>query len=243
MRLHHPGEPLQLDDIPAPTPRAGEIAVKVLACGVCRTDLHIVDGELPSHRSPLVPGHQVVGRVVQLGDGVDDLRLGQRVGIPWLGHACGHCPYCIEDRENLCDTPEFTGYDRDGGYAEFATAYAAYCLPLPDGYGDVEIAPLLCAGLIGHRAYRRADGDAVGLIGFGASAHIVCQIAVADGRRVYAFTRPGDVASQALARELGCPWAHLDIAPRMTSASGDELAKGAAGEPVRLLFAFIESST
>lgn len=207
MRLHHPGEPLSLDEVPVPVAGPGEVLVKVLACGVCRTDLHIVDGELPPHRAPVVPGHEVVGRVVGLGAGVEGLASGQRVGIPWLGHACGHCPYCMQGRENLCDTPEFTGYDRDGGYAEFAVAHADYCIPLPDGYEDAEIAPFLCAGLIGHRAYRRAAGEALGLIGFGASAHVTCQMAIADGRRVYAFTRPGDTATQDFARTLGSRWA------------------------------------
>jgi len=207
MRLHHPGERLRLDEVPEPKAGPGEVVVRVLACGVCRTDLHIVDGELPPHRSPIIPGHEVVGRITHLGKRVAGLELGQRVGIPWLGHACGHCSYCVHGHENLCDTPQFTGYDRDGGYAEYAVASADYCIPLPDGYGDAEIAPLLCAGLIGHRAYRRADGEALGLIGFGASAHITCQVAIADGRRVYAFTRPGDTATQDFARELGCRWA------------------------------------
>ncbi|HVY50679.1 MAG TPA: zinc-dependent alcohol dehydrogenase family protein [Devosia sp.] len=208
MRLHHPREPLRLDTIPEPRPGAGEIVVRVLACGVCRTDLHIVDGELAQHRAPLVPGHEVVGRIVEIGAGVNELRLGQRVGIPWLGHACGHCPYCRTGRENLCDTPAFTGYDRDGGYAEFAVAEGDFCVPLPDGYADAAIAPLLCAGLIGFRSYRRAgEGRTLGLFGFGAAAHIICQLAIADGRTVFAFTRPGDTEGQRFARSLGCAWA------------------------------------
>ena len=208
MRLHHPNGPLQLDEVDAPTAGPGEVVVKVLACGVCRTDLHIIDGELPPHRRPIIPGHEVVGRVVALGDGVETLSIGQRVGIPWLGHTCGQCDYCTHGHENLCDAPAFTGYDRDGGYAEFAAADAAYCIPIPASYRDAEVAPLFCAGLIGYRAYRRAgEGKAIGLIGFGAAAHIICQIAVADGRGVYALTRPGDIASQDFARALGCTWA------------------------------------
>lgn len=208
MRLHEPGQPLRLETIDRPKARPGEVVLRVLACGVCRTDLHIVDGELAPHRNPVVPGHEVVGEIVELGTGVGDLQIGQRVGIPWLGQACGHCPYCVAGHENLCDTPIFTGYDRDGGYAEFAVANATFCLPLPDGYGDAEIAPLLCAGLIGFRSYRAAgNGHALGLIGFGAAAHIICQIALEDGRRVFAFTRPGDTDTQTFARGLGCQWA------------------------------------
>lgn len=208
MRLHGSGRRLELETVADPVPQAGEVVVRVLACGVCRTDLHIVDGELPPHRSPVTPGHEVVGRIVMLGSGVEGLSAGQRVGIPWLGHVCGQCPYCRDHHENLCDAPSFTGYDRDGGYAEFAAAEADFCIPLPDSYGDAEIAPLLCAGLIGYRAYRRAGaGEAIGLVGFGAAAHIICQVAVADGRRVYAFTRPGDTANQDFARSLGCTWA------------------------------------
>jgi len=208
MRLHAPGERLRFETVADPVPLAGEVVVRVLACGVCRTDLHIVDGELPPHRSPIIPGHEVVGRIVALGSGVEDLAVGQRVGIPWLGHACGRCPYCAEHRENLCDTPSFTGYDRDGGYAEFAAAEAAFCIPLPQSYSDAEIAPLLCAGLIGYRSYQAAgEVRVLGLIGFGAAAHIICQVAVADGRTVFAFTKPGDSAGQDFAKSLGCRWA------------------------------------
>lgn len=208
MRLHAPGEPLRLDDVERPVAGPGQVLVKVLACGVCRTDLHIADGELPPHRSPIVPGHELVGRIVELGAGVDGVAVGQRVGIPWLGHACGVCPYCQGGRENLCDAPEFTGYDRDGGYAEYAAADARFCFPLPDGYSDAEAAPLLCAGLIGYRSYRRAGpGRVMALIGFGAAAHLICQVAIAEGRTVFALTRPGDVASQKFARSLGCAWA------------------------------------
>jgi len=208
MRLHKPGEALRLDAVPDPVPQAEEVLVRVLACGVCRTDLHIVDGELVPHRSPIILGHEIVGRILATGNAVEGLSVGQRVGIPWLGHACGRCPYCSEGRENLCDSPAFTGYDRDGGYAELAVADAAVCFPLPDGYSDTEAAPLLCAGPIGYRAYRRAgEAKTLGLIGFGAAAHILAQIAIADGRTVYAFTRPGDGDAQRFALSLGCSWA------------------------------------
>jgi len=222
MRLHLPGEPLRLEEIPQPVAGPGEVVVKVLACGVCRTDLHILDGELPLHRSPITLGHEVVGRVTELGADVSGLAVGQRVGIPWLGHTCGHCSYCTEGHENLCDTPLFTGYDWDGGYAEYASARAAYCIPLPDRYGDAEVAPLLCAGLIGYRSYRRAgDGRVLGLIGFGAAAHIICQLAVADGRTVFAFTRPGDIESQKFSLDLGCAWAGStdDVPPESLDAA------------------------
>lgn len=208
MRLHQPGKPLQLDEIERPQAAAGEIVVRVLACGVCRTDLHIVDGELASKTTPLVPGHEIVGRIVEVGEGVTSLVVGQRVGVPWLGHTCGCCPYCSEGHENLCDHPLFTGYDRDGGYAEYTAAEAAFCFPLPDAYDDAEIAPLLCAGLIGYRSYRRAGpGRNLGLIGFGAAAHIICQLARDDGRKVFAFTRSGDHEGQEFARSLGVVWA------------------------------------
>ena len=222
MRLHLPGEPLRLEEIPRPVAGLGEVVVRVLACGVCRTDLHIVDGELPLRKSPIILGHEVVGRIAELGADVSGLVVGQRVGIPWLGHACGQCPYCAAGHENLCDTPAFTGYDRDGGYAEYAAAEAAYCIPLPDRYGDAEVAPLLCAGLIGYRSYRRAgDGRVLGLIGFGAAAHIICQLAVADGRTVFAFTRPGDIESQKFSLDLGCAWAGStdDVPPQPLDAA------------------------
>jgi propanol-preferring alcohol dehydrogenase len=199
MVLSRPRERLQLEEIAEPEPRPGELLVRVRACGVCRTDLHIVDGELPRPKLPLVLGHQIVGEVV--GDG-------RRVGIPWLGWTDGVCRYCESGRENLCDRAQFTGYDRDGGYAELAVADARYCLPLPDGFGDVDAAPLLCAGLIGYRALRLAgDAETLGLYGFGASAHIVAQVARHQGRRVFAFTRDGDVDGQHFARTLGAVWA------------------------------------
>jgi alcohol dehydrogenase, propanol-preferring len=188
-------------------PAPGEALVAVHACGVCRTDLHIVDGEVRADRYPLIPGHQVVGTVLATGDGAD-VEPGARIGIPWLGWTDGTCRYCTSGRENLCVDARFTGLDIDGGYATRTTADTRYCFPLPDGYGDLEAAPLLCAGLIGHRALRMTGGaERLGLYGFGASAHIVCQIARHQGRRVFAFTRADDTASQAFARELGCEWA------------------------------------
>jgi propanol-preferring alcohol dehydrogenase len=194
-----PGRPLQERDLPVPEPGAGELLVRVAACGVCRTDVHIADGELPDAKLPLVLGHQVVGRIEGSG---------QRVGIPWLGWACGECRYCRSGRENLCDQARFTGYHRDGGFAEYTVADERFCLALPDGYGDVEAAPLLCAGLIGYRALRfTGDGERLGLYGFGASAHIVAQVARHQGRRVFAFTRPGDDSAQEHARTLGAEWA------------------------------------
>jgi len=204
MVLEAPGTELQEGEIRRPELRPGQVRIRVGACGVCRTDLHIRDGELPDPKLPLVLGHQVVGNVIEGNDFAD----GARVGIPWLGWTCGECRYCRTGRENLCDRARFTGYTLDGGYAEEVVADARYCLPLPDGPSDEELAPLLCAGLIGYRALR-ASGDAkrLGLYGFGASAHIVAQLAGHEGRRVFAFTRPGDETAQALARELGAAWA------------------------------------
>jgi propanol-preferring alcohol dehydrogenase len=208
MMLESPRSPLVLRERPLPVPRAGEILIAVAACGVCRTDLHVVDGELPDPKLPLVPGHEIVGRVAQIGAGVTGFVLGQRIGVPWLGHTCGVCPYCSTDRENLCDTPLFTGYTRDGGYASHAVADAKFCFPLPEQGHDAELAPLLCAGLIGWRSYRMAgEGSALGLYGFGAAAHILAQVAIWQGRRVHAFTRAGDTAAQAFARSLGAVWA------------------------------------
>jgi alcohol dehydrogenase, propanol-preferring len=208
MVLERPHTPLALRERSVPSPQAGEILVAVSACGVCRTDLHVVDGELPHPKLPIVPGHEIVGRVAATGEGVSGFALGQRVGVPWLGHTCGICPYCRSGRENLCDAPLFTGYTRDGGYATHAVADANYCFPLPDGIGDAEAAPLLCAGLIGWRSYRMAgEGRDLGLYGFGAAAHILAQVARAQERRVYAFTRSGDKAAQDFARALGAVWA------------------------------------
>jgi propanol-preferring alcohol dehydrogenase len=198
-------------EIDAPVPGADEVLVRVHACGVCRTDLHLLDGEVTVPRLPVVPGHQIVATVVEagVGDSAGELlSQGSRVGVPWLGWTCGECRFCRSGRENLCDRARFTGRDIDGGFAEFAVVDRRYCFPLPDRYGDLEIAPLLCAGLIGYRALRMAgDGERIGLYGFGASAHIVAQLAQAEGRSVFAFTRAGDARTQAFARELGADWA------------------------------------
>ena len=208
MVLNRPRTPLEWTDLPDRQPGPGEIRVKVLACGVCRTDLHVLDGDLPDQSSPIVPGHEIVGRIDALGAGVEGLRLGERVGIPWLGHTCGVCPYCVGGRENLCDHPLFTGCTRDGGFATATIADARFAFPLGDVGADVALAPLLCAGLIGWRSLTIAgDGKRLGLYGFGAAAHIVAQVAKWQGRSVYGFTRPGDVATQAFARTLGVTWA------------------------------------
>ncbi|HXW23823.1 MAG TPA: zinc-dependent alcohol dehydrogenase family protein [Xanthobacteraceae bacterium] len=208
MVLERPGTPLVMRTRPVPAPGTGEVLVEIAACGVCRTDLHVVDGELPDPALPLVPGHEIVGRVAALGPGVAGLALGARVGVPWLGATCGMCPYCRDNRENLCDRPVFTGYTRDGGYATHAVADARFCFPLPQDADPVALAPLLCAGLIGWRSYRMAGaGQSLGIYGFGAAAHILAQVAVWQGRRVYAFTRPGDEAAQAFASRLGAAWA------------------------------------
>ena len=201
--------PLAMRERKTPSPAEGEILVEIAACGVCRTDLHVVDGELPHPKLPIIPGHEIVGRVAALGAGVAGFALGQRVGVPWLGFTCGICPYCRAGRENLCDHPLFTGYTRDGGYASRVLADARYCFALPHGMDDGEIAPLLCAGLIGWRSYRMAgeSAHAIGLYGFGAAAHILCQAATWQGRRVYAFTRAGDTAAQSFAISLGAVWA------------------------------------
>ena len=205
MVLDEPGKPLRETELPDPEPGDGQVLVEVSACGVCRTDLHVVDGELPKPKLPLVVGHQIVGRV--LGGG-ERFSPGDRIGIPWLGWTDGECRYCGSGRENLCDNARFTGYTLDGGYAELAVADDRYCVPVPDAYADAEAAPLLCAGLIGYRALRMVgDGERLGLYGFGASAHIVAQVARHEGRRVFAFTRAGDEAAQSLALELGAEWA------------------------------------
>jgi propanol-preferring alcohol dehydrogenase len=207
MVLERIGAPLVMRERPLPAPGETEVLIAVSACGVCRTDLHVVDGELPHPRLPLVPGHEIVGRIAALGGGVTGFAVGERVGVPWLGSTCGVCPYCRDGRENLCDAPQFTGYTRDGGYATHVVADARFTFRLGDGMGDAEIAPLLCAGLIGWRSYRMAgEGRTLGLYGFGAAAHILTQVAVAQGRKVYAFTRRGDAASQAFARALGAAW-------------------------------------
>ena len=208
MVLERPKTPLVMRERPLPAPRPGEVLIEVAACGVCRTDLHVVDDELPDVRCPIVPGHEIVGRVAALGVGVSGFAIGARVGVPWLGATCGVCPYCRSARENLCDVPVFTGYTRDGGYATHAIADARYCFPLSAEDDDAALAPLLCAGLIGWRSYRMAgEGAALGIYGFGAAAHILCQVAVWQGRRVHAFTRGGDTAAQDFARALGAVWA------------------------------------
>jgi propanol-preferring alcohol dehydrogenase len=207
MVLRQPGTPLEWSECPEPVPGPGEVRVRVAACGVCRTDLHVVDGELPNPKSPIIPGHQIVGRVEALGAQVTSLEVGQRVGIPWLGHTCGHCDYCLVGSENLCDQPLFTGYTRDGGFATATVADAGFAFPLPEQGSDESLAPLLCAGLIGWRALRLAEaGNRIGLYGFGAAAHIMAQVLRWQGREVYAFTRPGDVRTQSFARELGAVW-------------------------------------
>lgn len=200
--------PLRLAEVPAPEPGLGRVRIRVHVCGLCRTDLHVLDGELTKPELPLILGHQIVGEIVETGSGVEDLRTGERVGVPWLGWTCGVCAYCRSGRENLCDVAAFTGYDIDGGYAEFAIADARYCFRIDDSFSDVQAAPLLCAGLIGYRALSMA-GDAMrlGLYGFGSAAHIVAQVARHQGREVFALTRPGDTASQAFARDEGAVWA------------------------------------
>lgn len=208
MVLPAPGLPLELRDLPMPAPRPDEVLIRISTCGVCRTDLHIVDGELPARPHLVIPGHEIVGRIVQLGSAVTDLQLGQRVGVPWLGWTCGECDYCRRGEENLCDKAEFTGYQRAGGYAEYTVADARYALPLPDIYSDAEAAPLLCAGLIGYRSLVKAgEAPLLGIYGFGAAAHLMAQIAAARGQAVHAFTRPGDRAAQAFARAHGAVWA------------------------------------
>ena len=208
MRLNHANTPLQWTELPDRQPGAGEVRVKVLACGVCRTDLHVFDGDLPDPQSPIIPGHEIVGRIDAIGPGVTGLTLGERVGIPWLGHTCGVCPYCLGQRENLCDAPLFTGYTRDGGFATAVVADARFAFPLGEVGSDVSLAPLLCAGLIGWRSLKIAgEGRRLGIYGFGAAGHIVAQVARWQGREVYAFTRPGDTGTQDFARSLGVAWA------------------------------------
>ena len=208
MLLTQQRQPLEAHDLPEPEPGPGQVAVRVLACGVCRTDLHIVDGDLTKPKLPLVPGHQVVGEVIAAGEGAERFDAGARVGIPWLAWTDGECRYCRTDRENLCERGLFTGYDVDGGYADVAVADERFALPLPTEPDPLHMAPLLCAGLIGYRALRMCgDAERVGLYGFGSSAHIVCQVAAHQGRRVFALTRPGDDDGQAFARELGAEWA------------------------------------
>ncbi len=209
MVLRSPGNKLREMDVPIPQPGKDEILISVRACGVCRTDLHIVDQELPNPKLPLIPGHEIVGTIVQTGEGVTGFKVGERVGVPWLGYTCGECRYCLRSQENLCTSALFTGYTRNGGYAEYAVADRRYCFSLPAAFADAEAAPLLCAGLIGYRSYRMA-GDQVerlGIYGFGAAAHIIAQVAAHKGQRVFAFTTPGDTRAQEFARRLGAVWA------------------------------------
>jgi alcohol dehydrogenase, propanol-preferring len=215
MVLQRPCEPLEMRELPLREPGPGEILIRVVACGVCRTDLHVVDGELPNPKLPLIPGHEIVGRVEALGAGVTGFRIGDRVGVPWLGYTCGRCPYCTSDRENLCDRPLLTGYTRDGGYASHAVADARYAFALGEDGQDANIAPLLCAGLIGWRSLVMAgDGKRLGIYGFGAAAHIVAQVAKWQGRTIFAFVRPGDEQAKAFARRLGADWTgNSDDAP------------------------------
>jgi len=218
MLLRSPHTPLEPTNVEAPRPRPGQVLVKVAACGVCRTDLHIVDGELADAKRPVIPGHEIVGTVIDIGEGVDAFNVGDRVGIPWVGYTCGVCAYCRSGRENLCDLARFTGYTIDGGYAEYAAADSRYCFRLPSNLPGVELAPWLCAGLIGYRALRFAgDGKRIGIYGFGAAAHIVAQLARYQGREVFAFTRPADLEGQRFARELGATWAGGSDEPAPTA--------------------------
>jgi len=207
MILDVPGKPLRATEVDVPEPGEGQVLLRVHACAVCRTDLHVVDGELPDPKLPLIPGHQIVGTIEKMGEGVNRFEAGDRVGVPWLGWTDGTCRYCLSGRENLCENASFTGYQIDGGYAEHTVADARFCFPIPDNYPHLQAAPLLCAGLIGHRSLRFAgDAERLGLYGFGASAHIVAQVAVHEGRRVFAFTSPNDEEAQEFARDLGAEW-------------------------------------
>jgi propanol-preferring alcohol dehydrogenase len=222
MTLEAPRQPLVLREIPTPEPQAHQVVVRVNACALCRTDLHVVDGELVEPKLPLIPGHQIVGRVCAVGQRVEGLTLGDRVGIPWLGRTCGHCGYCQSGRENLCDEAQFTGYQVDGGYSEYTVADSRFCFRIPEGYADLQAAPLLCAGLIGYRALGMAgDAGRLGFYGFGAAAHILIQVARHQGRQVYAYTRPGDVSGQAFALKLGAVWAgdSSQMAPQKLEAA------------------------
>jgi propanol-preferring alcohol dehydrogenase len=222
MLLRRPHAPLDPAEIADPCPGPHEVLIRVCACGVCRTDLHLVDGELPEAKRPVVPGHEIVGRIVSAGPETDRFRVGDRVGAPWLGWTCGACAYCRSGRENLCEQARFTGYQIDGGYAEYAVADARYCFPIPAMYSDVEAAPLLCAGLIGYRCLRMAgDARRLGIYGFGAAGHIIAQVARHQGHEVYAFTRSGDIPAQDFARRLGATWAggSEDVCPEQLDAS------------------------
>lgn len=208
MILESAHQPLVSCEVPVPAPLGGQLLVRVAACAVCRTDLHVIDGELPNPKLPLIPGHEIVGRIEKIGDGVSGFRIGDRVGVPWLGWTCGECKFCQSNRENLCERALFTGYTIDGGYAEFTVVDARFCFPVPDTYDDVSAAPLLCAGLIGYRSLRMAgEAKRIGIFGFGAAAHIVVQVARHQGRKTFAFTRPGDTVAQRFALAMGADWA------------------------------------
>lgn len=214
MRFDQPGSPLVWSEVPDPRPDEQQVLIRVLACGVCRTDLHLVDGELPHPKQSVIPGHEIVGEVIETGAAVDRFRVGDRVGVPWLGWTCGECGYCQSGRENLCGKARFTGYQIDGGYAEYTVADQRYCFAIDDRYSDLDAAPLLCAGLIGYRSLKMAGAaHTLGIYGFGAAAHIVCQVARHEGREVYAFTREGDTGAQDFARELGAAWAGSSASP------------------------------
>jgi len=231
MILEQPDSPLRLVELPTPACGDNEVLLKVRACGVCRTDLHILDGELTQPKLPLIPGHEIVGKVVAKGKQVERFAIGQRLGVPWLGHTCGHCRYCLSGRENLCDEARFTGYTLNGGYAEYAVADQNYCFPLPESYSDAQAAPLLCAGLIGYRALAAAgDAERIGIYGFGAAAHIIAQVAHWQWRKVFAFTRPGDAEGQRFAMELGATWAGDS-----TAAPPDEMDAAILFAPVGAL--------
>jgi len=208
MQLTAPKQPLTLQEMPKPNPNSDQILLKVQTCGICRTDLHVVDGELTEPKLPLIPGHQIVATVEDVGESVQGFKSGDRVGVPWLGGSCGHCHFCLSGRENLCDKAVFTGYQLDGGFAEYCVADHRFCFPIPNGYPDNQAAPLFCAGLIGYRALlKTGDAKHIGIYGFGAAAHIITQVAIHQGRTVYAFSRPGDIHAQEFATQLGAQWA------------------------------------
>lgn len=208
MVLEHPGKELQHVQLPIPAPRENEVLIKVYACGICRTDLHVVDGDLKQPKLPVIPGHQIVGIIVKLGKAVSEFHIRQRIGVPWLGGSCTHCSYCLSGHENLCDSPRFTGYQIDGGFAEYCVADARFCFLIPENYPDAQAAPLLCAGLIGYRALNKTvNAKRIGIYGFGAAAHILVQVAIFQHREIYAFTRPNDFAAQEFAKKLGVNWA------------------------------------
>lgn len=216
MVLEQIGKPLVMKELPIPIPTENEILIAVKTCGICRTDLHVVDGELPNPKLPLIPGHQIVGQIVQVGRNVTQVAIGDKVGVPWLGYSCGICEYCLSSQENLCDKALYTGYQIEGGFAEYCTANANFCFPIPKGYSDSQSAPLLCAGLIGYRAYRKIKlSHKIGIYGFGAAAHILIQVARSMGQEIYAFTREGDLKAQEFARQLGAAWAgsSLELPP------------------------------